>query len=172
MATHFDSVHAGSTDFLRAAACTCDKRIARVLGLRAARHLSLSLCHATPARVQFRSPSGTRMRSYKQKCFFRIYLLVRLIPHFLVCEILLHILLTHCRDVHTFVKAQVFISGNFVFQMLGLCFRFVVFPRPVNLCCVRGCCAMNSRGNRKVQLDLARITAHCNPRPPHLCPWP
>ena len=43
---------------------------------------------------------------------------------------------------------------------------------PDNLCCARGCSAMSSRGNRKDQLDSARITANCNPRPPYLCPWP
>ena len=43
---------------------------------------------------------------------------------------------------------------------------------PDNLCYVRGCSAMSSRDNRKDQLDSARITAHCNPRPPHLCPRP
>ena len=41
MATRFDSVHAGSTVLHRAATCTCDKQTARVLGLCAARHLSL-----------------------------------------------------------------------------------------------------------------------------------
>ena len=35
---------------------------------------------------------------------------------------------------------------------------------PDNLCCVRGCSAMSSRGNRKDQPDSARITAHGNPR--------
>ena len=37
-------------------------------------------------------------------------------------------------------------------------------------CCVRGCSATSP--SRKDKLDSARITAHCNPRPPHLCPWP
>ena len=87
----------------------------------------LSLCHATPARVRSRSPIGTRMRSYKQEWFFSNYLLERLIPHLHVCEIPLHTLLSHCRDVHTFVEAQVFISGNFVFQVLVVRFRLVVF---------------------------------------------
>ena len=110
MASHFDSVHAESTDLPRAATCTCDKQTACVLVLCAARHLSL--CHATPARVRFRSPTG-RVRSYKQRGFFGNYLLVLLIPHLLLCEIPLHTLLIYCRDVHTFVEAQVFISGNF-----------------------------------------------------------
>ena len=43
---------------------------------------------------------------------------------------------------------------------------------PDNLGCVRECSAKSSRGNRKNELDAARITAHCNPRPRHLCPCP
>ena len=125
MASHFDSVHAECTDLPRAATCTCDKQTACVLVLCATRHLSL--CHATPARVRFRSPTGTRVRSYKQRGFFGNYLLVLLIPHLLLCEIPLHTLLIYCRDVHTFDKAQVFISGNFVFQMLVVRSRLVVF---------------------------------------------
>ena len=67
---------------------------------------SFSLCHATPARVRFRTPSGTRMRSNEQEWFFRNYLPERLIPHLHVCEIPLHNLLIHCRDVHTFVETR------------------------------------------------------------------
>ena len=43
MATRFGSVHAGSTVLDRAETCTCDKQTACVLGLCAARHLSLSV---------------------------------------------------------------------------------------------------------------------------------
>ena len=43
MATRFDSVHARNTVLHRAATCTCDKQTACVLGLCAARHLSLSV---------------------------------------------------------------------------------------------------------------------------------
>ena len=62
------------------------------------------------------------------KMVFCNCLLERLIPYLHVCAIPLHTLLIHCRDVHTFVEAQVFISGNFVFQMLVVRFRLVVFP--------------------------------------------
>ena len=88
----------------------------------------LSLCYATPARGRLRSPIGARMRSYKQEWFFRDYLPERLIPHLHVCEIPLYTLLLHYRDVHTFVEAQVSISGSFVFQTLIVCFRLAVFP--------------------------------------------
>ena len=61
----------------------------------------------TPARVRFRPPTGTRMCSHEQERFFRNYLPERFIPHLHVCEIQLHTLLIHCRDVNTFVETQV-----------------------------------------------------------------
>ena len=82
-----------------------------------------SLCHATPARLRFRSPIGTRMRCNEQEWFFRNCLLERLILHLHVCEIPLHTLLIHCRDVHTFVEAQVFISRNFCLPNAGCAFQ-------------------------------------------------
>ena len=86
----------------------------------------LSLCGATPALVRFQSSTGTRGALLQQICF-RNYLLVRLIPHLLVCEIPLHTLLIYCRD-HTFVETQVSISGHFVSQTLVVRFRLDVFP--------------------------------------------
>ena len=68
------------------------------------------------------------MRSYKQEWFCCNHLLERLIPHLHVCESPLHTLLIHCRDVHTFVEAQVSISGSFVSPTLVVCFKLVVFP--------------------------------------------
>ena len=47
----------------------------------------LFLCHATPARVRFRPPSGTRMCSHEQEWFFRNCLPECFIPHLHVCEI-------------------------------------------------------------------------------------
>ena len=88
----------------------------------------LSHHHATPARVRFRPSIGTRMRSNEQEWFFRNCLPERLIPHLDVGEIPMHTLLIHGRDVHTFVEAQVSISGNFVFHTLVVRFRLDVFP--------------------------------------------
>ena len=130
MATRSDSVHARSTDLHRAATCTCDKQTACVLGLCAARHLSLSLC---VMRVQLAFDFDLQL-AHEQEWFFRNYLPERLIPHLHVCEIPLRTLLIHCRDVHTFVKTQVSISGNFVSQTLVVRFRLDVFPKmPMNI---------------------------------------
>ena len=117
METHFDSVHAGSTDLARAAACTCDNQIACALGFCAARHLSLCVMRLQLA-FNFDLQLAHGRAPTSKKMVFRNNLLVCLIPHLHVCEIPLHTLLTRCRDVHTFVEAQVSISGNFVFQTL------------------------------------------------------
>ena len=72
--------------------------------------------------LRFRPPSGTRMRSHKLERFFRNSLPERLIPHLHVCEIPLHTLVIHCRDVHT---SSVFDGGRLLERVLV--FHILVF---------------------------------------------
>ena len=101
MATRFGSVHAGSTVFRRAATCTSDGQTARVLGLCAARHLSLCVMRLQLA-FDFDLQLAHGCAPISKNGFSATFFLNASFLIFTSGKT--HTLLIHCRDVHTFVE--------------------------------------------------------------------